>query len=280
MLGYRHGFHAGHWSDVFKHAILVQLLRALLRKDKPFFVLDTHAGAGLYDLDSPQARKTGQWREGIGRLWGQTGLSPALADYLAQVQSFNGDKLGRYPGSPRLIRQLMRQQDRLALTELHPGEFPYLKQEFAADSQVMVHRRDGYEALKALLPPPVRRGLVLIDPAYEGGGEFDRLVEGLSVIHRRWPQAAVAVWYPILERGPSARFLSRVAKLQVGEALCAELGLHPYDSVLGINGCGMMLVNPPWQLDAALEPLLPELLERLRSGARGTIRLEWLTCNR
>ncbi len=278
MLSYRHAFHAGNFADVFKHVLLVQLIRALHRKDKPFCLLDTHAGAGRYDLHSPPARKNREFAGGIGRLWNQSGLSSELADYVARVRALNPDgPLRYYPGSPRLARALLRPGDRLLLTELHPAEHAALKAEFAGDRQVAVHHQDGYAAPKALLPPPERRGLVLIDPAYELKDEFDRLLEAVQVIHRRWATGIVALWYPILDRAPSLRLQRTLQQLEIPAMLCAELGLYPYDGPPGLHGCGMILVNPPWKLDETLGRLLPELLRWLRVGEHGQTRLEWLT---
>lgn len=277
MLGYRHGFHAGNFADAFKHALLVRLIRALQNKDKPFRVLDTHAGAGRYDLDSAPARKNREFADGIGRLWDQAGLSPELRDYLDRVRALNPDgDLRWYPGSPRIARDLLRPDDRLVLTELHPTEYPLLKAEFGGDRRVAVHHADGYAALDAFLPPPERRGLVLIDPAYEFKGEFDRLADAIRRIHRRWASGMIAIWYPIRDRAPSSRFQRTLRESGIPAILCAELGLHPYDGPPGLHGCGMIIVNPPWKLDETLHRLLPELLRWLRVGDEGQTRLEWL----
>ena len=277
MLSYRHGFHAGNFADVFKHVLLTQLVGALRRKDKPFCLLDTHAGAGRYDLESAVARKNREHAAGIGRLWHRSGLGPELAEYLAEVRALNLDGALRwYPGSPRIARALLRPGDRLILTELRPAEYPSLKAEFAGDRQVAVHRMDGYVGLKAFLPPPERRGLVLIDPAFERKDEFERLVEAIRVIHRRWAGGMIAIWYPILDRAPSLRFQRMLRESDIPAILCAELGLYPYDAPLGMHGCGMIVVNPPWRLDETLNRWLPELLEVLRVGEHGQTRLEWL----
>ena len=278
MLSYRHAFHAGNFADVFKHVLLIQLIRALQRKDKPFRVFDTHAGAGRYDLHSAPARKNREYQNGIGRLWDQPALGPELSEYRAQVRTMNPDgALRAYPGSPRLIRALLRPEDRLTLTELHPGDYPALKAEFTGDRQVAVHHTDGYASLKAFLPPPERRGLVFIDPAFELRDEFDRLVEAVQTMHRRWATGMAAIWYPILDRAPSLRFQRNLQQLGIPAILCAELGLYPYDQPVGLHGCGMIVINPPWKLDETLNRLLPELLAALRTGEPGQIRLEWLT---
>jgi 23S rRNA (adenine2030-N6)-methyltransferase len=277
MLSYRHAFHAGNFADVFKHVLLALLIRALQRKDKPFCVLDTHAGAGRYGLDSVSAGKNREFADGIGRLWDQPGLSPELGEYLDRVRALNPDGALRwYPGSPRIAHDLLRPDDRMVLTELHPADHALLKAEFTADRRVAVHHADGYASLKAFLPPPERRGLVLLDPAYELKSEFDRLVEAIRLIHRRWAGGIVAVWYPILDRAPSLRFQQTLRESGIPAILCAELGLYPYDGPPGLHGCGMIIINPPWRLDETLNRLLPELLRWLRVGDAGQTRLEWL----
>ena len=278
MLSYRHGFHAGNFADVFKHVLLLRLIEALRRKDKPFCVLDTHAGAGRYALDSAPAQKNREFAGGIGRLWDRHGLSTELAAYVEQVRALNPDGCLRYyPGSPRFVRALLRPGDRLLLSELHSTEYPTLKAEFAGDRQVAVHHSDGYDALKALLPPQERRGLVLLDPSYELKNEFDRLSDAVRTIHRRWASGIIAIWYPILDRSFSLRWQKTLQDLQIPAILCVELGLYPYDAPRGMNGCGMIVINPPWRFDEALEPLLAELLDALRSDSQGQTRLEWLT---
>ncbi|MBL8258616.1 MAG: 23S rRNA (adenine(2030)-N(6))-methyltransferase RlmJ [Candidatus Competibacteraceae bacterium] len=278
MLGYRHGFHAGNFADVFKHVVLVCLLQSLRGKDKPFRVLDTHAGAGRYDLTSAAARKNREFEDGIGRLWGQTELSPELEAYRERVRALNPDgQLRWYPGSPRIVRDLLRPTDKLVLTELHPSEFPQLAAEFKGDRQVTVRHADGYALLESFLPPPERRGLVLLDPAYERKDEFDRLLAAVGLIHRRWASGGVAIWYPILDRAPVSRFQRDLQASAIPAILCAELERYPADGPPGLRGCGMMLINPPWLLEQTLKRLLPELLRGLRIGDRGQVRLEWLT---
>jgi len=278
MLGYRHAFHAGNFADVFKHALLVQLVLALRLKDKPFCVIDTHAGAGLYDLESESARKNREFDGGIGRLWGAADpVGSALDAYLDLVRDLNPDgRLRWYPGSPRLARALLRPADRLILCERHPADHLALSDEFAGDPQTAVHFRDGYEAPRALMPPPQRRGLVLMDPSFEMPGEYARLTAALTTIQRRWAGAVVAIWYPIIEREPSLGFLTRLKDLGIPAILCAELGVRPYRGPLGLHGSGMLIVNPPWGLAATLERLLPALLARLRLGGPGETRLDWL----
>jgi 23S rRNA (adenine2030-N6)-methyltransferase len=277
VLGYRHAFHAGNFADVHKHAVLVQLLIGLARKDKPFCFIDTHAGAGCYDLGRGPAQKKREYEGGIGRIWDVPKPGPELAAYLDLVRALNPDGLlRRYPGSPRLARALLRPADRLILTERHPTDHAMLEAEFAGDRQVAVHFQDGYTAPESCMPPSQRRGLVLMDPAFELKGEFKRLLDAVQRINRRWATGTVAIWYPIGERTESERFHKALQGLGRPGILCAELGLYAYDNPRGLSGSGMVIVNPPWQLDLALRRLLPELLERLRVGDFGQTRVEWL----
>jgi len=279
MLGYRHAFHAGNFADVFKHALLVQLVLTLRTKDKPFCVIDTHAGAGAYDLTSDRALKNREFDGGIGRLWGDevAASTPDIAAYLDLVRALNPDGALRwYPGSPRLARALLRPADRLILCERHPTDHQILRSEFAGDPQVAVHLRDGYEAPQALMPPPQRRGLVLMDPSFELAGEFARLTSALTTIQRRWAGAVVAIWYPLIEREPSLEFLRRLKGLGIPGILYAELRPLPYRGTRGLHGSGMVIVNPPWELDLTLRRLVPELLDRLRVDGSGEARVEWL----
>ncbi|HYN78952.1 MAG TPA: 23S rRNA (adenine(2030)-N(6))-methyltransferase RlmJ, partial [Lamprocystis sp. (in: g-proteobacteria)] len=252
---------------------------ALRTKAKPFCVIDTHAGAGCYDLRSETALKNREFDGGIGRLWVGEGAppGPAVTAYLDLVRALNPDGVLRwYPGSPHLARALLRPGDGLILCERHPADHATLRKEFAGDPQVAVHFRDGYESPQALMPPPQRRGLVLMDPSFEMPGEFERLTAALTIIQRRWTGAVVAIWYPIIEREPSLEFLRRLQGLGIPAILCAELGVAPYRGPKGLHGSGMVIVNPPWGLDGDMRLLLPDLLARLRVHGPGETRLEWL----
>lgn len=277
-MNYRHSYHAGNFADVVKHAVLVLLLQALRRKDTPFCYLETHAGVGRYDLAGAAARKTGEWRAGIGRLWG--GATPAgLADYLALVRGMNpgaGAAPRWYPGSPRIARHFLRAGDRMLLLELQPEEAYALAADFAGDTQVKVAEQDGYAGLKAYLPPMEKRGLVLIDPPYEQADEFKRVVDALKTGYGRFATGVFAIWYPIKDRPALARFHRRLVASGIRRILCAELYLYPDEAPVALNGCGLIIVNPPWQLDDQLRALLPQLLDRLQVDARGRTRVEWL----
>jgi 23S rRNA (adenine2030-N6)-methyltransferase len=275
-VNYRHLFHAGNFADVFKHAALMLLLRALHKKDTAFCYLDTHAGIGRYDFTASQVERNPEYREGIGRLWELSPPPAALADYLAAVRRLNPDGTLRfYPGSPRLARDLLRPQDRMLLCEKHPQEYVQLRTEFSGDAQAAVHERDGYEALKALLPPRERRGLVLIDPSYEQTDEFGQIEKSLAAAHKRWPTGIYAVWYPIKQRAPVAEFYAALRDGAWRKVLAAELMLFPEDTTFRLNGCGMVFINPPWGFDDALRALLPEL-QRALARSSGQTSVEWL----
>lgn len=276
-MNYRHAYHAGNFADVVKHAVLVLLLRALRAKDKPFAVLDTHAGTGRYDLSSAAAQKTGEYRDGIARLLAAAVPPPLAVPYLDLVRAANAGRaeLAVYPGSPLLARALLRPGDRLVPVELHPEDAATLRALFRGDPQVAVHRRDGYEALKALLPPSERRGLVLIDPPFEAADEAERLIAGLRAAAARWPGGIYAVWYPIKARAPVERFHAGLAMTGLRRLLLAELTVFAAEHPDRLNGCGLVLVNPPWRLDEQLRALLPGLQPVLaRDGGRW--RLDWL----
>lgn len=262
-MNYRHAYHAGNFADCMKHALLVWLVGALQRKDAPIAVLDTHAGAGRYDLDSPSARRTGEWRAGIGRLVDRPPLP--LAAYVALV-----NQIGLYPGSPALIQALLRPADRLICCELHPEEHGELRRHFRRFApQVAVHQRDAWEALGALLPPRERRGLVLIDPPFEAENEFGQLVEGLAIGHARFRDGVFAAWYPIKHLAPVRGFFTMLQATGIPDIVAAELYLREPLDPGRLNGCGLLLVNPPHGFDQAAPPILGALLERLGERAHG-----------
>lgn len=275
-LNYRHIFHAGNFADVFKHVVLSLLLKSLHKKETPFCYLDTHAGAGRYDLSSAAAQKTGEYRDGIKRLLNSNAI-PGLEDYLAAVRALNdADSLRYYPGSPRIARFFLRPQDRAVLLELRSEECEQLKTEFAGDRQVIVQGQDGYAGLKALLPPSARRGLVLIDPPFESEREFEQLIEGLRVAHARWDSGMYALWYPVKSRPPVERFHRMLVATGLRKILLVEFSPYPEDTAFRLNGCGMVIINPPWKLDETLHSVLPPLLERLRQHPAGHASVFWL----
>ena len=281
-MNYRHAFHAGNHADVLKHIILLALLDALKKKDAPFFVLDTHAGRGRYLLAAPESRKTAEADAGIVKLMGEATMPEVVETYLRAVQANNPvGALIAYPGSPLLVAQALREQDRLAACELQPEEAAALKELFAHDPRVAVHARDGYSAMKALLPPRIgetriARGLVLIDPPYEAqDSEYPQIIASVREAMGRWPGATYAVWYPIKQRRSLLPFFRKAAALPAKSALLAELQVHPDDSPLRLNGSGMLVLNPPWQLEETIAQALP-LLQKVLGGPGATTRLEWL----
>lgn len=281
-MNYRHAFHAGNHADVLKHVVLLALLDALLRKDSPFFVLDTHAGRGRYLLQGEAAGRTGESRGGILSLPAPRDTPPAIARYLRAVAASNPvDALLAYPGSPLLAAQAMRGQDRLAACELQPEEASALKALFAGDGRVGVHARDGYDAIRALLPPRVdgvrhARGLVLIDPPYEAQeAEYPRVLTAVREALERWPQAGIAIWYPIKQRRSLQPFFRKLASGPARSVLLAELLVRPDDSPLRLNGSGMAVLNPPWKLEEGIAPALAFLQRHLGDPVAST-RLEWI----
>lgn len=280
MLSYRHAFHAGNFADVFKHALLIELVAALKRKDKPCFVLDTHAGAGLYRLDSPHAQKLREYDTGIGKLWQARSAPEVLQPYLNLVRSFNGDgKLQRYPGSPLLLRELLRKQDRLVLAELHPSDYGSLERSLRASPRggprVTLEQSDGLALAHALIPPKEARGLVFVDPPYELDREWRDLLKSAREIHARWRGGIQALWYPLLPGRASTSFVQGVAALRVPKTLRAEIEVGPVRGTHGMYGCGMAVINPPLGFEAWLGEALPALGERLAVGAPRW-RLDWL----
>ncbi|MGC9271176.1 23S rRNA (adenine(2030)-N(6))-methyltransferase RlmJ [Acidiphilium sp.] len=267
-MNYRHAYHAGNAADCVKHALLVLLVRAMTAKPKPLFVLDTHAGIGSYDLTGVEANKTGEWRCGIGRL--RDDPPAALADFVAL-----SGPADQYPGSPSLIRRLLRPQDRLALCELHPDDAATLKHRFGRDPQVQVHRRDGYEALTALLPPAERRALVLIDPPFERVDEFATLAAALQAATLKFPAGVFASWYPVKSRAPVRGFFADLAARHVADVItCEVLFRAPLDPAR-LNGCGLLIINPPYGFEAAARPVLAALSTALSEpdGAASLTRL-------
>jgi 23S rRNA (adenine2030-N6)-methyltransferase len=274
-MNYRHAFHAGNFADVFKHAILLALLDALTAKAKPLCCLDTHAGRGSYRLDEIEARRTGEWRDGIGRLFDAPDPPAPLRRYVEAVRACNPDgRLHLYPGSPLLAAHALRGNDRLVLCELQPDEAAALRALFRGDGRVHVHARDGYAALNALLPPAEKRGLALVDPPFEAQErEFDAIRAALGHAHARWPNGTYAVWYPIKSRRTLVPFHRHLSAGPFGEVLAAELLVRPDDSPLRLNGCGMLVANPPWKLDATLAVLLPALQRVLAQAPDASHRL-------
>ena len=279
-MNYRHIYHAGNFADVFKHAVLTRLIVYLQRKDKPFRVLDTHAGTGLYDLTADEATRTGEWRDGIGRLLAAdlpADVTALLAPYVAAVRQVNGDDISHYPGSPVLVRALMRPQDRLSAIELHPADAQTLAGHFAGDHQVRVTALDGWLALKSQVPPKERRGLVLVDPPFEVRGEYERLADGLVEAHKRFATGLYCLWYPKKAGAPIRAFHERLGRSGVDRILCAELDVKGESDAAGLSGSGLVIVNPPFVLEDELATLLPALTRLLAQDEGAGHSLFWLS---
>jgi 23S rRNA (adenine2030-N6)-methyltransferase len=277
VLAYRHLFHAGNFADVFKHALLARLLIALAGKEKPYFYLDTHAGTGRYDLAHEWAWKAREFEGGIGRLWERRDVPEALAPYLDAVRSENPKgRLRFYPGSPLIALKLRRPGDRLALAELNGTDCAALEAAVARARHVAVHRMDGYHALKAFLPPPERRGLVLLDSSFDRRAEFQRIARALKEAWRLWPTGIFAVWYPLMEPAAVRSFAREVAKSGVRKVLRLEFSVRPEDWRLTLRGCGMLIVNSPWRFEAGARSLLDWLWRALAVEAAGGARVDWL----
>lgn len=279
-MNYRHAYHAGNFADVVKHAVLSRLVEYLKLKDGAFRVIDTHAGIGLYDLTSPEARRTGEWQDGIGRLL-QADLPPAAAEllkpYLGAVRAVNETGgIDRYPGSPMLVRHLLRRQDRLSAIELHPQDAARLKSLFDGDYQTRVMQLDGWLALGAHLPPKERRGLVLVDPPFEMEGEFERLVDGLAKAHRRWPGGVYALWYPIKDHDTVAAFRRALAESGIPKILDVVFEVRLPSPEPRLDGSGMIVVNPPFMLERELSIVFPALHKLLALDKRSVWSLDWL----
>lgn len=272
-MNYRHAFHAGNFADVVKHATLALLIERLRAKDAAFRVLDTHAGVGIYDLMAGEAERTGEWHQGIGRLW-HVPVTPALAallaPYLDAVSAANIARppapLVRYPGSPWIARHLFRRQDRLTAVELHPEDARSLSGTFAGDIQVRTIALDGWLALGAFVPPQERRGLVLVDPPYEERDEFDRLAAEFAAAHRKWPTGIYCLWYPVKDLVAVDRLRAALTATGIRRLLRAELTVRDRDAPDTFNGTGMVICNPPWQFADTLRALLAGLVPLLSQG--------------
>lgn len=285
-MNYRHAYHAGNFADVMKHVLLIELIRGMQRKQKGFLYLDTHAGRGLYDLSEAdkgdRLERAPEHPNGIGRLLAAKGLKGTLADYVSLVRECDrangniGDELRFYPGSPRIAQTLARPQDRVVLCEQHPAEAEALKHEFRIDMKTLIHAMNGYTGVKASLPPPERRALVLIDPPFEDSEEFARVGEAILEGLRRLPGAVFAVWYPFSERARSEEFLETVAGLKLPPTWTAELVVAGPEDGLSMRGSGLMVINPPWQLDQTVIPLLESMKGLLAQTGGAKARLRWL----
>jgi len=279
-MNYRHAFHAGNFADVIKHITLTRILAHLLRKEAAFRVVDTHAGVGLYDLWGDEAERTGEWREGIARLF-NTPPPEAVAElfvpYLDAVRAQNPDgQLRYYPGSPFVTRHMLRKQDRLMALELHPSDAQALKENFAGDIQTRVTELDGWAALGTHLPPKERRGLVLVDPPFEQKGEFSRMVKSLEKAHKRWPTGIYAYWYPIKDPRDVSAYGAALKATGIKKILRLELTIRAASIPPRLHGSGMIVINPPFMLETEMQAILPFLAKLLSDENRGRFSIQWI----
>jgi 23S rRNA (adenine2030-N6)-methyltransferase len=275
MLSYRHVFHAGNHADVLKHTVLLAVLDYLNQKDKPYWVIDTHAGAGGYRFDGGRAMSHAEYADGVGRLWERNDLPPLVAAYRDAVRAENPDgQLRRYPGSPLLTLGRLRAQDKLRLFELHPADVRLLADVVAgaapdAQKRVTIRQEDGFDGLKALLPPPPRRGLIVIDPAYEDKRDYQRVIAALKEGLARFATGTYLVWYPMLQRNESIQLPGQLRRL-APNWLDVSLTVQPRSADgMGMHGSGMFVINPPWTLAAALRETLPWLTQTLMVDPAG-----------
>jgi 23S rRNA (adenine2030-N6)-methyltransferase len=283
-MNYQHAFHAGNFADVHKHIVLTRVLEYLRQKPAPFRVVDTHAGAGRYDLLGPQAARSGEWRDGIERLFaaprsGAAGTDSAqalVAPYLDIVAALNpGGTLQLYPGSPLIVKALLRRQDRLIACELEPSAAASLQVVLHGDARAKALAIDGWMALFANIPPKERRGLIVIDPPYEEGVEFTRLFDTLAQAHRKWASGLYLLWYPIKAREAPDALARRLRRLSVPKILRCELSIAPPRAEGALAGSGLIIVNPPFPLERELRVILPVLRRLL--APMGAYRLDWLS---
>ncbi|WP_375670191.1 23S rRNA (adenine(2030)-N(6))-methyltransferase RlmJ [Bartonella sp. PS7NMGDW] len=280
-MNYRHIYHAGNFADVFKHIIVTRIVEYLKRKEKAFRVIDTHAGIGIYDLSSLEAHKTGEWREGVQRLFSTPipeDLRALLCPWCDIIDALNkGEKeIVFYPGSPVLIRQLLRKQDRLTAIELHNEDYHILAKNFAGDYQTKVLHLDGWLSLNAHVPPKEKRGFILVDPPFEKTGEFSRLIEGLMKAYRRFSGGIYALWYPVKYDKEIESFLHALYQTRIPKILQLEMRIRKSSNPPTMNGSGMIIINPPYLLEEEMKKLSPFLINRLGQDENAQITHKWL----
>ena len=283
MLSYRHAFHAGNHADILKHSILSRILVHLLEKEKPFSYIDTHAGAGIYQLDDEWAKKTGEALKGICSIIERTDIPDLFLPYISLSRKYFS--VGhRYPGSPELVRSLSREKDSLTLMELHSTEIENLRYIMGGNDRIHIHHRDGYSGLMALTPPEPRRGFCLMDPSYETTDDYLKTADTLLAVHGKWPVGTLVLWYPILERRQGELlalkdrfFTSGIKGILAAELLVKEKATDEGGEGFGLIGSGMLIVQPPWHLDAELREMLPWLAQVFGQEEKGGWNLEWIS---
>ncbi|HHT7856305.1 23S rRNA (adenine(2030)-N(6))-methyltransferase RlmJ [Pasteurella multocida] len=279
MLSYRHSFHAGNHADVLKHLVLMLIIENLQQKEKGFYYLDTHAGVGHYRLFSEEAEKNAEFEQGIARLWQRDDLPEKVARYIKLIKQVNygGKALRYYAGSPLIAAKMLRPQDRALLTELHPSDYPLLRNNFKEFDNVTTKRDNGFQQLKATLPPKERRGLVLIDPPYELKEDYDLVVNAIEEGYKRFATGIYAIWYPVVLRQQTKRILKGLEKTGIRKILQIELAVRPDSDQRGMTASGMIVINPPWTLTQQMQNILPYLTNVLVPEGTGSWTVKWIT---
>lgn len=280
MLSYRHGFHAGNYADVLKHAILLQVIDLMQKKDKPFVYIDTHSGAGGYSLMDEFAQKTGEYKDGIARLWDKTDLPESLKHYVEAVRHFNEgnenttEDLTWYPGSPAFVDMHLRENDRMVLHELHGTDFDLLNEYFEDARQVQVSKWDGLSGLLASVPPLERRGVVLIDPSFEIKTDYEAVADAIIKAHRKFATGVYMLWYPVVNRAQTEAMLGKLKDSGIRRQLRIEQGIKPDSDEFGMTAAGLWVINPPWQLDTIATEML-DYLQPVLNVDGGYVKVEW-----
>lgn len=270
MLSYRHSYHAGNHADVLKHIVLTLCINSLKEKEKPFLYLDTHSGAGRYLLQSEHAEKTGEYLSGINLIWQQSETPELLNTYLSVLKRYNPfDNLKYYLGSPLIAKQLLREQDKINLTELHPTDYPLLRQEFSKDKRARVLREDGFSQLKSKLPPESRRGIVLIDPSYEIKDDYQKIPKALLEAYKRFATGIYLIWYPVVSRTQTQKMIDEIVNLGIKKISQFEFAIKPDNNQKGMTASGMIVINPPWKLQQQMQTIMPWLKNTLDTEKTG-----------
>ena len=277
MLSYRHSYHAGNHADVLKHIVLTLCINSLKEKEKPFLYLDTHSGAGRYLLQSEHAEKTGEYLSGINLIWQQSETPELLNTYLSVLKRYNPfDNLKYYLGSPLIAKQLLREQDKINLTELHPTDYPLLRQEFSKDKRARVLREDGFSQLKSKLPPESRRGIILIDPSYEIKDDYQKIPKALLEAYKRFATGIYLIWYPVVSRTQTQKMIDEIVNLGIKKISQFEFAIKPDNNQKGMTASGMLVINPPWKLQQQMQTIMPWLKNTLDTEKMGNYLIKEL----
>ncbi|AQS35426.1 protein involved in catabolism of external DNA [Shewanella psychrophila] len=276
MLSYRHGYHAGNYADVLKHSILLQVLKSLHKKNKPLAYIDTHAGAGGYALTDEFAQKTGEYLDGVAKLWDKNDLPESLQQYIEDVKHFNQgeSELTYYPGSPAFVDMNMREKDRMVLHELHGADHALLDEQLGSDKQVRVIKGDGLKGLLGAVPPLERRGVVLIDPSYEMKTDYQDVAKTIIKAHKRFSTGIYILWYPVVKRAQTEEMLKLLTDSGIKRQLRIEQAIKSDSDEFGMTAAGLWVINPPWQLDETASEMLDYLSPLLNQGG-GKVSVKW-----